>query len=56
MIAQRDAISPGANVEAYKVNKGIVGVESEGFSPEERRVRMAKAQGHKRGNGEVAGD
>jgi len=46
MIAQRDTVSPGADVEAN---------EASHYDPEERRVRMAKTQGHKTGKGEVAG-
>jgi len=46
MIAQRDAVSPGANVAANKASHD---------SPAEHRVRLAKAQGHKTGKGEVAG-
>jgi formate dehydrogenase assembly factor FdhD len=42
-IAERDAVSPGANVEAYKVSQGIVGGQTESFSPEAHRVQMAKA-------------
>ena len=40
MIAQRGAVSTGAHLEANEA---------------ERRVRMAKTQGHKTGKGEVAG-
>ena len=46
MIAQRDADSPGADVEANEPNH---------HGPEQRRVRMAKTQGHKPGKGKVAG-
>lgn len=43
IIADQEAISPGANVEAYKVGQGIVGVEpTEAFSPEAHRVLMEK--------------
>ncbi len=48
-IAARDAISPGANVEAYKVREGIVGVVSpETFNIEEHRIRMAKADAQRK--------
>ena len=46
MIAQRDAMAPGADVEAN---------EASHYGPAERRVRMSKAQGHKTGKWEVAG-
>ena len=46
IIAQRDAMAPGADVEAN---------EASHYGPAERRVRTSKAQGHKTGKGEVAG-
>jgi hypothetical protein len=43
MIAERDSVSPGANVEAYKVGNGI-GVDTpETFNIEEHRIQMQKA-------------
>ena len=48
-IAERDAFSPGANVEAYKVREGVVGVMSpEAFNIEEHRIRMAKADAQRK--------
>jgi hypothetical protein len=44
MIAERDSVSPGANVEAYKVGNGIVGVETpETFNIEAQRIQMQKS-------------
>jgi hypothetical protein len=44
MVAERDSVSPGANVEAYKVGNGIVGVETpDAFNIEEHRIQMQKA-------------
>ena len=48
-IAEREATSPGANVEAYKVREGIIGVVSpETFNIEEHRIRMAKADAQRK--------
>jgi hypothetical protein len=47
MIAQRDAVTPSADVEANEASHYYVA---------EHRIRMTKAQGHKTGKGEVAGD
>jgi hypothetical protein len=44
MIAERDSVSPGANVEAYKVGNRIVGVDTpETFNIEEHRIQMQEA-------------
>ena len=43
MIAERDSVSLGANVEAYKAGHGIVGVETpETFIIEEHRIQFQK--------------
>jgi hypothetical protein len=46
MIAPRDAVTPGADVEANEASHSYA----------EHRIRMIKAQGHKKGKREVAGD
>jgi hypothetical protein len=44
IITERDSVSPGANVEGYKVGAGIVGVETpETFNIEEHRIEMQAA-------------
>jgi hypothetical protein len=46
MIAERDAVSPGADVEVNEASHP---------DSEERRGRIAKTHGHKTGKGKVAG-
>jgi formate dehydrogenase assembly factor FdhD len=45
ILAEQKTVSPGANVESYKVGNGIVGVETtETFNIEEHRIEMQRAQ------------